>query len=348
MRRQRTIARLSLIVILVLVSLVPSSSLRAQGTETDTPIEAASNQDTSGDSGSASGAEAGQTIHPDNSVVSPSTVEETAETPTAKPSGSPATTPSPPYNLASDVGNWVALQVGATLGINTARQLVQSGWDPGKIDWSQTTAFLGQSQFWNGVGGAFIGKLAGTAIAAALPGGPFFKTLITLGGINIGRTIGSGGFGTADWTGLAMVTLGATCGSTLGTSVGGAIGATLGTIIGTLVTQSIYDSIKTPQTLASSPDSSQGEQAASSSQAAFTGVTARVSQTSGDEQSVRTGPQGDFSTDVASITDRMTRVYGRFLRHAQAGERDLAESSLREYQLLRSEFLRSRMGTPLP
>jgi hypothetical protein len=103
-----------------------------------------------------------------------------------------------------------------TYGADVVTQLAHNGWDFKQVDWSQGLRPFATKEFWGGTAGSFVGSMAGTAIASALPGGVLVKTLFAVGGAAIGWQAGSGNLAKTDWTQLAATTVGATLGSILG------------------------------------------------------------------------------------------------------------------------------------
>jgi hypothetical protein len=146
--------------------------------------------------------------------------------------------------LAKDAGKWTLMSVGITLGANVIHQLSQNGWDPSRVQWGQTVSFLGDKSFWGGTAGSFIGSMAGSAIASAIPGGAFAKVFLSIGGAALGYQWGSGNLGRTDFLALGVTPAGSTAGYLLGMAIGGPIGAFLGGILGHFVSQFIYDKVK--------------------------------------------------------------------------------------------------------
>lgn len=146
--------------------------------------------------------------------------------------------------LAKDAGKWALMSVGITATANVVSQLAQNGWNPSKVNYGQAMSFLVDRHFWGGTAGSFVGSMAGTAIASAIPGGVFVKALLSIGGASAGWAIGSGNAGKTDWIGLGVTTVGSTAGFMLGMAIGGPIGAFLGGIVGQLASQFIYDKLK--------------------------------------------------------------------------------------------------------
>jgi hypothetical protein len=125
--------------------------------------------------------------------------------------------------MAGSAAKWAAFSAGmavTTRAIDSYRQT-------GHIDWGYATQDLHDPTFWKGTGGAFLGSMAGSAIASAIPGGPLLRTAAAIGGAAVGFQWGSGNLAQTDWTQLIATTMGAT----LGTIMGGAFGP-LGAIAG--------------------------------------------------------------------------------------------------------------------
>ncbi|MBI4860748.1 MAG: hypothetical protein HY815_10880 [Candidatus Riflebacteria bacterium] len=270
--------------------------------------------------------------------------------------------------LAMDAGKWAAMSVGITLGANVIHQLTQNGWDPSKINWRQAGAFLTDGHFWGGTAGSFVGSLAGTAIASALPGGIFVKTALSIGGAALGFQWGSGNLGKTDWAALGVTTLGSTAGFLIGMAIGGPVGAFLGGIIGQLASQYIYDKVKEwliREEGASSYDQSQGQsQAQAQVQVGYPAVgdpgpvlppAGLAGQTGGyaGPAPTETGYGGQASGGDAAardVTERMNGAYVTYLEAQRVGNTQLAAQKLQEYQALRTQLqgLRQNMAPAGP
>lgn len=146
--------------------------------------------------------------------------------------------------MGKDAGKWALMSVGVAATTNVVHQLAQNGWDPSKVNYGQAVSFLGDRHFWGGTAGSFVGSMAGSALASAIPGGIFAKTALSIGGAALGWQVGSGNLKNTDFIGLGVTTLGSTAGYLLGMAIGGPIGAFLGGIAGQFVSQFIYDKVK--------------------------------------------------------------------------------------------------------
>lgn len=146
--------------------------------------------------------------------------------------------------LGKDAGKWALMSVGVAATTNVVNQLAHNGWDPSKVNYGQAVAFLGDKHFWGGTAGSFVGSMAASALASAIPGGVFAKTALSIGGAALGWQVGSGNLANTDFIGLGVTTLGSAAGYMLGMAIGGPIGAFLGGIAGQFVSQFIYDKIK--------------------------------------------------------------------------------------------------------
>ena len=147
--------------------------------------------------------------------------------------------------LAGDAARWGVMSAGMTLTSNVIGQLAANDWKLGEVSWSKAADFLVDKHWWGGTGGSFLGSMAGTMVASAIPGaGLAVKVAMSIGGASAGWAIGSGQAGKTDWLGLGISTLGSTAGFLIGMSIGGPVGAFIGGIVGQLATDWIYRSLK--------------------------------------------------------------------------------------------------------
>ena len=108
-------------------------------------------------------------------------------------------------------------------------------------------AMLKEGWFWGGTAGSFVGSMAGTAIASAIPGGALIKTLFAVGGAAIGWQAGSGNLENTDWTKLGATTVGATVGAIAGgilLSFLGPFGPMIGGMVGHVVAGWLVDKVR--------------------------------------------------------------------------------------------------------
>ena len=153
--------------------------------------------------------------------------------------------------LAKSAGKWAAFSVGAAYVGNVYGQLSNNGWKMSQVNWGMgeggAGAMLKEGWFWGGTAGSFVGSMAGTAIASAIPGGAFVKTLFAIGGAAVGWQAGSGNLKNTDWTKLAATTVGSTIGAIAGgvlLSFLGPFGAMIGGMIGHVVAGWIVDKVR--------------------------------------------------------------------------------------------------------
>ena len=154
-------------------------------------------------------------------------------------------------NLAKSAGYWAAFSVGAAYTGNVVSQLSQNNWDFKAVNWGfgegGAANMLTKGWFWGGTAGSFVGSMAGTAIASAIPGGAFVKTLFAIGGAAIGWQAGSGNLKNTDWLHLGVTTVGATIGAIAGgvlLSFLGPFGPMIGGMIGHFVSGWLLNKIR--------------------------------------------------------------------------------------------------------
>jgi hypothetical protein len=260
--------------------------------------------------------------------------------------------------VAASAVKWGGLSVGITLASNVATQFVQN---KGKVDWGSATDFLRDGKFWGGTAGGFVGAMAGGAIAAAVPGGPFVKALLSIGGASVGHQIGSGQIGKTDWLGLGVTTLGSAAGTALGMSVGGPVGALVGGIAGQMLTQFVYDKVKDylgrrgdsgPVAQYDQGPAQQQQQGSPYGQyppglpgAVPNQIPGGVSQIPGGVSQVPPGygqgPAQDpaaLQVSIAQLTQRMNQAYQEQLAAHHAGNSGMAYQKSIEYQTLRNRL----------
>jgi len=153
--------------------------------------------------------------------------------------------------LAQSAGKWAAFSVGAAYAGNVYGQLADNGWKVSEVNWGTgeggAGAMLKDGSFWGGTAGSFVGSMAGTAIASAIPGGAFVKTLFAIGGAAVGWQAGSGNLDNTDWVKLGATTVGSTIGALAGgvlLSFLGPFGMMIGGIAGHLVASWLTDKIR--------------------------------------------------------------------------------------------------------
>jgi hypothetical protein len=153
--------------------------------------------------------------------------------------------------LAKSAGKWAAFSVGAAYVGNVYGQLADNGWKISDVNWGMgeggAGAMLKEGWFWGGTAGSFVGSMAGTAIASAIPGGAFIKTLFAIGGAAIGWQAGSGNLKNTDWVKLGATTVGSTIGAIAGgvlLSFLGPFGAMIGGMVGHVVAGWLVDKVR--------------------------------------------------------------------------------------------------------
>jgi hypothetical protein len=136
--------------------------------------------------------------------------------------------------LAGSAAKWAAFSAGMAVTTRAIESYRQNG----DIDWGYATQDLRNTRFWTGTGGAFLGSMAASALASALPGGAFVRTFAAIGGAAIGFQAGSGNLAHTDWAQLGATTLGSTIGAIAFSAFG-----PLGTIIGGMLGHFIADKL---------------------------------------------------------------------------------------------------------
>lgn len=149
----------------------------------------------------------------------------------------------PMREIASSAVKWTGLSLGITLASEVGNELIQSKREGRPLNWSRATEFLTDWKFWGGTAGGFVGSLGGSVLASMVPGGPFVKALLSIGGASLGYQVGSGNLGKTDWMGLAVTTVGAAAGTALGMTMG-PVGAVVGGIAGQMLSQWVYNKLK--------------------------------------------------------------------------------------------------------
>ena len=154
-------------------------------------------------------------------------------------------------NLTKSAGYWAAFSVGAAYTGNVVSQLSANNWDFKSVNWGfgegGAANMLTKGWFWGGTAGSFVGSMAGTAIASAIPGGAFVKTLFAIGGAAIGWQAGSGNLKNTDWLQLGVTTVGATIGAIAGgvlLSFLGPFGPMIGGMVGHFVSSWLLNKIR--------------------------------------------------------------------------------------------------------
>ncbi len=142
--------------------------------------------------------------------------------------------------LGTSAAKWAAFSAGITVSANVLGQMADNGWDIRAVDWRAATDDLRRPQFWGGVGGSFLGSMAASALASALPGGAFVKTFAAIGGAAVGWQAGSGQLGQTDWVQLGATTLGSTLGVMFGAAFLTFLGP-LGPVIGGMMGHFVAD-----------------------------------------------------------------------------------------------------------
>jgi hypothetical protein len=246
--------------------------------------------------------------------------------------------------LVKDAGKWAAMSVGMNLGANVISQLSENGWDPYKLNWRKATDFLVDPKFWGGTAGSFVGGLAGSALASALPGGVFVKTALSIGGAAAGWQVGSGNLNQTDWLGLGVTTLGATAGYLAGMAAFGPIGGIIGGMAGQYLSQMLYDQLRK---LLHDPESE------SKPREQYPAEPPSPNKKNPDGYAVPPSPpkpvvltqdSGGGATDAAGLSVRVREAYNLYLASAQNGDQAAAAQHLQEYQELRRQLGAMRAG----